>query len=75
MWFRRKARPFIGPSMTGAQLAEVLERFVDGTLYKWGWDDPPEATRKILEHLGLPTRPPPLAPADPDLRELDLTDM
>src|SRR5438552_8671891 len=24
---------------------------------------PPETTRKILEHLGLPSRPPPLAPA------------
>jgi hypothetical protein len=27
---------------------------------------PPEATRKILEHLGLPARPPPLAPASAD---------
>ena len=26
---------------------------------------PPEAIRKILECLGLPTRPPPLAPAKP----------
>ena len=24
---------------------------------------PPETTRKILDHLGLPSRPPPLAPA------------
>ena len=24
---------------------------------------PPETTRKILNHLGLPSRPPPLAPA------------
>jgi hypothetical protein len=24
---------------------------------------PPTATRKILEHLGLPSRPPPLTPA------------
>jgi hypothetical protein len=27
---------------------------------------PPEATRKILDWLGLPSRPPPLAPAAAD---------
>jgi hypothetical protein len=32
---------------------------------------PPEAIRKILECLGLPSRPPPIARAIPD-REVDL---
>ena len=29
---------------------------------------PPEATRAILECLGLPTRPPPILPAAPEAR-------
>jgi hypothetical protein len=32
---------------------------------------PPEATRAILECLGLPARPPPVAPPEPERLEAD----
>ena len=33
---------------------------------------PPETTRKILDHLGLPSRPPPLASAASAAPEIDV---
>ncbi|HEX4998411.1 MAG TPA: transposase [Terriglobia bacterium] len=32
---------------------------------------PPDTTRKILDHVGLPSRPPPIAPARPSAPELN----
>ena len=54
-------------------LADVLKcERCSGTMKILAAIHPPEATAKILEHLGLPSRAPPLAPAVLDFnRHLD----
>jgi hypothetical protein len=39
MRFWWKKRPYIARDMTPIHMADVIEGFVDATLYYWGWDD------------------------------------
>lgn len=48
----RTKQPYIAPDMTAEQLAEIIERFVDGTLDDRGWDDL-DSVRLADSHLEL----------------------